>query len=298
MTASQPAENLIGVTGATGYIGGNVANLLAQRQQKQRLIVRDPNRAPQITSAEIVQISESGYRDKASMTTALRDVHTLFLVSGHLSDDRVKDHTTAVDSALSAGVKRIVYLSFLNAAPDATFVAAREHFQTEEYIRACDVAFTFLRAGLYADLVPLRFNAEAATLRGPAGDGRISYVLRDDIVDLAAIVLTTTGHDGKTYNMTGSQAFTLAEVAAMLTDLTGRKCTYYDETLEEARQSRAVYNVSDEIVETWISNYTAIANDEMSLISDDIARITGRPARTLRDFLNQHPESYQHLIVG
>jgi hypothetical protein len=59
-----------------------------------------------------------------------------------------------------------------------------------------------------------------------------------------------------------------------------------------------VYNASDEIVETWISNYTAIANDEMSLISDDIARITGRPARTLRDFLNQHPESYQHLIVG
>jgi uncharacterized protein YbjT (DUF2867 family) len=116
MTASQPAENLIGVTGATGYIGGNVANLLAQRQQKQRLIVRDPNRAPQITSAEIVQISESGYRDKASMTTALRDVHTLFLVSGHLSDDRVKDHTTAVDSALQ--------LTTTNAAPLTAFIAS------------------------------------------------------------------------------------------------------------------------------------------------------------------------------
>jgi uncharacterized protein YbjT (DUF2867 family) len=227
----------------------------------------------------------------------LRGVHTLFLVSGHLSDDRVKDHTTAVSSAVEAGVKHIVYLSFLNAAPDATFVAAREHFHTEEYIHACDVAFTFLRAGLYADLIPLRFNANDATLRGPAGNGRVSYVVRDDIVDLAAIVLTTTGHDGKTYNMTGSQAFTLAEVAAMLTDIIGRKCVYYDETLEEAKQSRAVYNASDEIVETWISNYTAIANDELSLISDDIARIIGRPAQTLRDFFNRHPESYQHLIV-
>lgn len=289
------SEHLMGITGATGAVGGQVARHLAPRGIKQRLIVRDPDRTPTLDGAEVAQMA--GYGDKTSMTAALRGVHTLFLVSGHLSDDRIKEHTTAVDAALEAGVGRIVYLSFLNAAPDATFTAAREHFQTEQYIRASEVAFTFLRAGLYADLVPGRFSAGDATLRGPAGNGRASYINRADIVDTVVAVLTSEGHDGHTYNMTGPEAITLADVAALLTEFSGRRCTYYDETLEEATQSRAVYHASDETVETWISSYTAIASGEMSLVSEDVAHLTGHRPRTFRDFLRQHPESYQHLIA-
>ena len=162
-------DSLIGITGATGALGSQVARLLAERHIRQRLIVRDRDRAPHIRNAEIAQISSDGYRDQASMTTALQRVHTLFLVSGHFSADRVKDHMRAVDAALAAGVKHIVYLSFLNAAPDATFTAAREHFHTEQYIRGREGAFTFLRCGLYADLVPTRFVAEDATLAWPGG---------------------------------------------------------------------------------------------------------------------------------
>ena len=86
------------------------------------------------------------------------------------------------------------------------------------------MAFTFLRCGLYADLVPTRFVAEDATLRGPAGDGRVSYVTRDDIADAVVTVLTGDNHDGKTYNITGPKALTLHEVAALLTEISGRKC--------------------------------------------------------------------------
>ena len=172
-----------------------------------------------------------------------------------------------------------------------------ELFATEERIRASGVAFTFLRSSLYAEAAP-HFAGADGVIRGPAGDGRVSYVTRDDVVDSAVAVLSTPGHDGQTYSNTGPEALTLAETAALLTEITGRRCSFYNETMEEARQSRAVYGAPDSTVEAWISTYTAIANGELSTITDDIPRVTGHPAHTLRDFLRRNPESYQHIKQG
>jgi uncharacterized protein YbjT (DUF2867 family) len=122
-------------------------------------------------------------------------------------------------------------------------------------------------------------------------------VTRDDIADVVVAVLTGEGHDGKTVNVTGREALSLGDVAALLTEITGRQCTFYDETIDEAKASRAVYNASDEMVETWISSYTSIANGEMALVSDAVEKLTGHPPQTVRDYILQHPECYQHLIV-
>ena len=86
--------------------------------------------------------------------------------------------------------------------------------------------------------------------------------------------------------------------AALLTEITGRRCSYYQETMEEAKQSRAKYGAPDSTVAAWISTYTAIANDELSTITDDIRHVTGHAPHTLRDFLLRHPESYQHIKQG
>ncbi len=288
-------SGLIGITGATGTVGGMVARRLSQQGVTQRLIVRDLDRAPVLSGAEPAQVA-GGYRDTAGMSAALRGVQTLFLVSGHLSEDRVGDHQSAIDAALEAGVRRIVYLSFLNAAADATFVAAQEHYHTEQSIRASGIAFTFLRDSLYADAAARYCNAADRVIRGPAGDGRISFVSQEDIAEAAAVVLTAAGHEGATYDMTGPEALSWAETAALLSEITGQPCRYYNETLDEARQSRAVYNASEETVNTWISTYLAVARGELSLVSEDLPRLTGHPAQTLREYLRLHPESYQHLL--
>ncbi|MEO8392767.1 MAG: NmrA family NAD(P)-binding protein [Chloroflexota bacterium] len=291
---SQSDPHLFGVTGVTGVVGGSVAARLAERGLRQRLIVRDLSKVPALPNAEVAQAS--GYGDADAMTQALRGVETLFLVSGREDADRLQQHYTAVDAAVAAGVERIVYLSFLSAAAGASFTLARQHFHTEEYIRASGLAFSFLRSSLYADFVPYLFG-EDGVVRGPAGNGRASYVTRDDVVDVAAVVLTSAGrHDGQTYNNTGSEALTLTETAALLSEFVGRPLSYHQETLEEAKQSRAVYNAPEFIVEGWISTYTAIANGEMSLISGDVERVTGHRAQSLGDFLRQHPESYQQLL--
>ncbi len=277
--------DLIAVTGATGQIGGQVARRLAAAGVPQRLVVRDPSRAPALPGAEPVAAS---YEDRDAMRRALAGVGTLLLVSATETAGRVALHTAAVDAALDAGASRIVYISFLSAAPDATFTFARDHWHTEEHIRESGAAFTFLRDNLYLDVLPL-FAGEDGVIRGPAGDGRVGAVTRDDVADVAAAVLRDPGHNGATYDVTGPEALTLNEVAAQITQVTGRKTTYHAETLEEAYASRAVYGAPDWEVAGWVTSYAAIATGELDVVTDTVETITGHKPQSLRSFLSSRP---------
>ncbi|TDD22432.1 SDR family NAD(P)-dependent oxidoreductase, partial [Kribbella turkmenica] len=175
---------MIGVTGSTGRLGSRIARLLAEAGLPQRLIVRDAERAPALPGAEVAQ---AAYGEQA-LAGALDGVETLMLLSATESADRVALHQATVEAAVAAGVRRIVYTSFLGASPGATFTFARDHWQTEEHIRSLAVDFTFLRDNLYLDFVT-GLVGEDGTIRGPAGDGRVAAVARDDVAAVAARVL-------------------------------------------------------------------------------------------------------------
>ena len=272
------------MTGATGAIGGRVATLLAGRGVPQRLVVRDPGRAPQLDGAETAVAS---YDEPAAMRTAFAGVDTLLLVSAAEHPDRVRQHIAAVDAAAAAGVRRVVYTSFLGAAPDATFTLARHHWVTEQRLRASGVAFTFLRDSLYLDFLPF-MAGEAGVIRGPAGDGRVAPVARADVSDVAtAVLLDGSGaHDGQTYDVTGSALRTMAEWAAELSAATGREVRYQEETVEEAWASRAVYGAPDWEVEGWITSYVAVAVGELAVATDVVQRVAGHPPRELIDLVS------------
>lgn len=289
MTTTIP---LIGVTGSSGQLGGRVATRLAALGRQQRLLIRNPERAPQLPGSEVVQAS---YEDGPAMRAALNGVQTLFLVSGS-GAGRLAQHYSAIDAAIAAGVERIVYTSFLAAAPLATFTHSREHSLTEQYIRATGKRYTFLRPSFYLDSVPRWFSSDGV-IRGPAGNGTIAWVSRDDLADVAAAVLTTSGHDGASYDITGAQALTLAEVAEQLSHATGFPASYQSETIEVARASRAKLNPSDWELEAWVSTYLAIATGEMSVVSHTVEALTYHAPQTLADYIHQHPESYQHITA-
>lgn len=201
------------------------------------------------------------------------------------SADRVAQHTAAVDAAVAAGVSHVVYISFMAAGPDATFTFARDHWRTEEHIRASGLGFTFLRDNLYLDLLPY-FAGEDGVIRGPAGDGRVSAVARDDIADVATAVLLDPGaHAGQTYSLTGPEALTLASVAETLTRSTGREIRYHAETLEEAYASRAHYGAPEWEVAGWVTSYTAIAAGELAPVTDDVERVAGHRPMSLAELL-------------
>ena len=282
-------RSVIAVTGATGRLGGRVAQRLAARGLTQRLVVRDPDRAPRLAGAEVVTAS---YDDGPAARAALDQVDTLLMVSGAETPDRVAQHCAFIDAAVSAGVHRIVYTSFYGASPTATFTLARDHWATEEYLRDQDLAHVILRDNLYLDVLPMLAGDDGA-IRGPAGSGRAAAVAQDDIADAAVVALTSAGaHDGQTYDLTGPEALTLAEVAAILTVAAaagrgGRPVRFVDETLEEAYASRASYGAPGWQVDAWVSTYTAIAAGELAGVTGDVERLTGHPATSLTQLLRR-----------
>ena len=273
----------IAVTGATGGLGGRVARRLAMRGVAQRLVVRDPTRAPALDGAEVVT---GEYHDGEAMRRAFDGMRTVFLVSGAEARDRLDQHRTAVDAAAAAGVERVVYTSFVGAVADATFTLVRDHFHTEEHLRASGMAAVMLRDSMYTDFLP--FMAAGGELRGPAGDGRFAPVTRDDIADVAEIVLLDPSHDGTTLDLTGPDLVTMAEVAALLTEVTGTHVAFVDETVEEAYASRASYGAPDYEVTGWVTSYLAVREGELEVLSDDVARVAGHPPTSIRTFLAQH----------
>jgi uncharacterized protein YbjT (DUF2867 family) len=288
------------VTGSSGAVGGRVARLLSERGVPVRLVGRDPGRLPVLPHAKPAPPAE--YRDTAAMTAALSGVRTLFLVSARESADRVTEQLSAVEAAVAAEVERVVYLSFLGAAADCTFTFGRDHWFTEQAIRESGLRWTFLRDSLYSDFVAF-MPGEDGVIRGPAGVGRVSAVAQADVAEAAVRVLADaasvehgpTAHDGVSYEITGPEAFTLAEAAARVSAATGRDVRFEDETVAEAYASRAHSGAPDFEVAGWVTTYQAIANGELATVSGDVERITGRRPIGLADFLRAHPTSYSHL---
>lgn len=271
---------VLAVTGSTGRVGGRVARSLAEDGEPLRLLVRDPSRAPDLPDADVRQVS---YGDADASRRALEGVDTLLMVSAAEAEDRRAQHLAFVAAAAEAGVQHVVYTSFYGASATCTFTLGRDHFATEEALRAAVPSWTFLRDNLYADFMPLLAGEDGA-IRGPAGQGRLSAVAIADVADVATAVLRDpAAHARTTYDLTGPEAFTLAEAAARVTAATGREVRFVDETLEEAYRSREVYGAPRWQVDAWVSTYTAIAAGEVAGVSGDVERVLGRPPLSLED---------------
>lgn len=280
MSAQPTTLPPIAVTGSTGAVGGGVARLLADAGLPLRLLARDPSRAPELPGSTAVR---SSFADPGD---ALDGVSLLLMVSAAENEDRLAEHVSMVEAAARAGVEHVVYTSFVGASPTATFTLARDHAATEEAIRASGMGWTFLRDDLYLDFVPAMLGDDGA-IRGPAGTGRAAIVAREDVARAAAAVLRAPEeHLGATYELTGPEALTFDEIAAVLT-AAGRPAVFVDETLEEARASRQRWNAPDWQLDAWISTYTAVAAGEMQHVSPDVERLTGRAPLSLAQFLAQ-----------
>lgn len=274
----------LAVTGSTGVLGGMVARGLAEAGFSQRLLVRDAGRAPQLPDSPAVV---AGYADAAGSRSALQGTKTLFMVSASEAEDRLQQHCTFVDAAAEAGVQHIVYTSFFGAGPACTFTLGRDHYATEQRIRDSGVAFTFLRDNFYLDFLPM-LAGEDGVIRGPAGDGVMAAVAREDIARCAVAVLRDPAvHAGFTYNLTGPEDISLGQAAEVLTAATGRTVTFHNETVEEAYGSRAHYGAPKWQVDAWVSTYTAIAAGELAGTTADVRGLTGKDPLSLTEFVKQ-----------
>ncbi|ASK26403.1 NAD(P)-dependent oxidoreductase [Neisseria chenwenguii] len=280
----------IAVTGASGNIGGMVARRLAEQHFPLLLPLRNPAKAPDLPGCEVRVCS---YGDEAAAKTALASTEVLFMVSAAESPTREAEHESMVRAAKAAGVAHIVYLSFAGAAENSTFTLARTHAATEAFIRASGLRYTFLRDNFYSEMMAELADSDGI-ISGPSENGRVTCVSQWDVAEAAANVLAdlangNTQHVNQTYTLSGSEALTLAEIAAQLSAHTGRAFRFHNETVAKAFASRcAAYpGTPDWEIEAWVSTYTAIAAGELAEVSPDLEKLIFRRPTTFREVLTR-----------
>ena len=253
----------LAITGSSGNIGGMVARHLNTRGLPLILPLRNPAKAPELPNCEARRFA---YGDLELAKQALNGVDVLFMVSAAESPTREQEYLTLVQAASEAGVQHMVYLSFAQVALDSTFTLARTHAVTENAIRQTNMRYTFLRDNFYSEMMATIANQAAANV-------------------IADIACGNHRHDNQTYTLTGSQSLSFAEIAAVLTEITGKPHRYHNETVEEAFASRkaAHPDTPDWQIEAWVSTYTAIAKGELAAVSNDLPQLLGRALLNFED---------------
>lgn len=276
---------MIGVTGVTGKLGGQVAKVLSQKGLKAIHIARSPERAIKYDNAEIRKAS---YENSEESRKALEGIKTLLMVSAKENPKRVEEHHDFIDAAKMAGVEHIVYISFYNNKKDATFTLSRDHYQTEKYIKEQGLKYTFLRDNFYIDFF-LDLCFEYGEIRGPAGDGLVSAVARRDAADIVvAVMLNVQEYENKVLNLTGPRDLSMKDIVKVVGEKLGKEIFYINETVEEAYESRKVWEAEQWQYDSWVSTYTAIEKGEQSGVSLDIEKILNRSATSLEDLVKEY----------
>jgi NAD(P)H dehydrogenase (quinone) len=217
----------IAVTGASGQLGRLVIQGLRAQGSATNIValVRTPAKAADLG----VDVRQADYTQPETLRQSLTGVDTLLLISSSEVGQRVAQHRHVIDAAKVAGVKRVVYTSILHGEHSPLSLAP-EHVETEALLKAFGLGYTILRNGWYTENYTASVGAALAhgVLIGSAGQGRISSAARADFAQAAAVVLTTPGHDGKTYELAGDSAYTLAELAAEISRQSGKQIPYKD----------------------------------------------------------------------
>jgi len=299
------------MTGAAGRYGRLATEkLIAQgRARDLILITRTPARLADCAQAGC-EVRYGDFDRPESLRAALRGADKLMLISGTRVGARVRQHRAAIDAAEAADVRHIIYTSFVNVEPANPAIVAIDHRETENLIRASGLAFTFLRDAHYADAMILNagpgFIASGVWLTSTRG-GREAMVWREDCVNCAVAVLTENGHENKTYPVTGPNRESFAEVAAMLAELTGRPIrlvetddagmyAHFDalglprEPVDDQTVSGIPWNSDD-----MVSFERAIREGFLDVCTDDVQRVTGRLARSVRELIHANADILRNV---
>ncbi|MBO2009898.1 SDR family oxidoreductase [Hymenobacter negativus] len=282
---------MILVTGATGHLGTAVLQTLLQNTPTTQLaaLVRDVQKAAAL-QAQGVSIRVGTYGDPAALDRAMQGIEQVLLISGGGEEEALQEHKNVVDAAKRAGVQCIAYTS--RALKDPSTLVNElmgRHFDTEAYIQASGLPHILFRNILYMDVLPLFTgpNVLETGINLPAGAGQVSFALRRDMGEAIANVLLERNFTSRTYHFTGSETYSFHDVAAALTEASGKQVRYTpveDEAFAAGMRQRGLPELA---IERTIGFLTDIKNGQESEVSLDLATVLGRQPTSLREGVKQ-----------
>ena len=270
----------IGITGATGQLGRLIIANLVRRVPPADLIglVRSPDKAADLG----IPLRLADYTNPETLRPALSGVDTLLFVSASELGKREAQHHNVIQAARQAGVKWIVYTSLLHADTSEVSLAA-EHFATEAELKASGIPVTILRHGWYTENYTGSIHGALAggAFIGSARDGRISSAARADFAEAAALVVTTDGHAGKTYELAGDTSWTLADLAGEISRQTKRTIPYRDLPAAEYAAALEGFGLPKVIAEAIAGWDVAASHGALFDEGRQLSTLIGRPTTPL-----------------
>lgn len=284
-------RQMILVTGATGNVGGAVLEQLVDAGQPVRALVRDPARLRELGGN--IAVVKGDLSKPETLDAAFAGVDRAFLVC--VGGDLPKLAGNAADAATRAGVKHIVLLSSSSVARAPDVQIARWHLEAGARVKASGVAWTMLRPGGFASNT-LRWaasiKAQGAVFQ-PLGDAKARPIDERDIAAVAVKALTSPGHEGKEYELTGPEALTAAEQVAKISAAIGRPLRYVDVSEDAAREGMAKAGLPEVFIRALLEAFALIRSGKGEEPSSAIEQLLGRRGRTFDEWLERHVKTFQ-----
>ncbi|QND63959.1 SDR family oxidoreductase [Mesorhizobium loti] len=282
------------VTGASGQLGRSVINHLLDSLEvpPQRIIAttRNPENLADL-AARGVTIRTADFDDTVSLEAAFKGADRVLIISTGEIDlhhgKRLKQHENAVAAAKKTGVSHLLYTSMPNPEPVSPILFANDHYGSEQAIKASGIAYTIFRNGWYQENLFMALPQAIASGHWytSAGDGRIAHGARDDMAAAIAAGLATASNESKTYTLTGPQAYTVAEIASLVSEVTGKPLNVVpvsDEALTEGVKAAGVPEDFARIIVSFDANTRA---GRIAMVTDAVETLSGRKSKTLKQFL-------------
>lgn len=279
----------IAITGASGQLGQFVIDALLKEINPSSIValVRHESKAAYLKEKGI-ELRHFDYDQPETLAPALQGIDKVLLISANEIGRRTPQHKAVIEAAQKAGVKYIAYTSLLQA-DISPLGLAEEHRETEALIKQSGLTYTFLRNNWYSEnyLASIAHTAETGTLYGSANNGKISSASRQDYAEAAAKVLITEGHENKTYELAGSNSFTLTNLASYIANASGKAVKYQNISAEDYTKALNDAGLPAGLVEVIVDADIQAEQGAMYSDSKDLEQLIGRQSTPIELVIQQ-----------
>ena len=277
------------ITAASGKLGQTLASAFAAKglASTVKLAVRSPVKLA-AQQAQGFAVVAADYDDLASLKAAFAGEDVAVIISGvGPNEARIAQHHNAIEAAKAAGVKRIVYTSATNPAATSRFDWAKAHVATEAELKASGIAYTILRDNSYfSNNDPLFANAKQSGVLPFTGiAAKVAYVSHEDVADAIVGAVTGTGHENKVYELSGSEAWSAIDLAAILSEVTGKQISALDVPVSAFEDQFRAMGLPEFVATGVGSFYAALGAGEYAATSHDVETLAGRPSTSAKAYL-------------
>mgnify|MGYP003600141030 CR=1 FL=1 len=282
------------VTGATGQLGKEVVEHLLSRTNTSNLavLVREASKTEGLKTKGI-DVRVGSYDDYNSLIKAFNGIDKLYFVSGNDITNRTQQHENVVKAAKEAGIKHVVYTSFMRKNETETSpiaMVAMAHIKTEKWLKESGMKYTILKHNIYMDMLPMFIGEtilETGILYLPAGYEKVAFTLRSEMAEVASIILTTESHENKIYDITNDKAVSFSDIALIISEISGKTINYVSPTQKEYIKTLTDAAVPMEYIGMFAGFAEAFKQSEFNQTGNDIEILTGRKPTSVNIFLKK-----------